>query len=581
MWIAGRTTFMLASATVALAALAAPPVAGAHHVVWLDFSQFTLAPWTATGGVNGHTPPTAADVAAVRALIVANIVEDYAPFDIYFTTIQPENGRHSRILFTPTNDEANEDDYSGCSQSTCCTSCTGHGSWDTTAVSRAKVYLSVIAQKPALKGGRATTARLANYIALTASHELGHLLGLEHFHGADDAISRGCVKAPCSNTNDEFVEWHIMSFAREWDLITSDEAATRNFFFNAHSERRVLYSRLQARNHWSAQGDFDGGTGGADLLSGTVRSSTAVDWNVHPSSGSAFGGSSTWGVDAGDPGDLFLAGDVDGDKRSDLVYGHAASSTQIRWRVRLSTESGFGNTLEWGADGGNVGDVFRLADVNGDGLADLVLGRPLSADIVRWYVRLSTGTSFGNHSTWASDAGRDRDLFFFADVDADGDADLVLGQPVSATLVRWYVRPSTGTSFGASTLWCYDAGDVGDLFYVGDADGDGDADLVYGRMVADRTVKWFFRPSVGNGFGVEQVWQGDAGNAGDLFRLGDGDGDGRLDLVYGRPSGIASLTEPPDLTTVQWYRRRSLGGSFGDLETWSVDAGDEGDLFPE
>ena len=72
----------------------------AHHVVFLDFSGFSLSAYST---VNGHTPPTASDVTAVQELVIANMVKDYAPFDIHFVTAQPVNGRFTRVaLFDDT-----------------------------------------------------------------------------------------------------------------------------------------------------------------------------------------------------------------------------------------------------------------------------------------------------------------------------------------------------------------------------------------------------------------------------------------------------------------------------------------------
>jgi hypothetical protein len=64
--------------------------------------------------------------------------------------------------------------------------------------------------------------------------------------------------------------------------------------------------------------------------------------------------------------------------------------------------------------------------------------------------------------------------------------------------------------------------------YVGGASGDGDADLVC-RVRSSLGVTWFFRPSTGSDFGSVTTWANDAGDAGDLFRLADTTGDGRLD----------------------------------------------------
>jgi hypothetical protein len=75
----------------------------------------------------------------------------------------------------------------------------------------------------------------------------------------------------------------------------------------------------------------------------------------------------------------------------------------------------------------------------------------------------------------------------------DGDADLLYGRAVTATQVTWYVRRSNGRAFGSFEVWRNDAGDAGDLFAVGDDNLDGAADLYYGRIIADTQVMWFFQ----------------------------------------------------------------------------------------
>jgi hypothetical protein len=62
--------------------------------------------------------------------------------------------------------------------------------------------------------------------------------------------------------------------------------------------------------------------------------------------------------------------------------------------------------------------------------------------------------------------------------------------------------------------------------------------------------------------------------------VGDANGDGKADLVYGRPLGMTSLITTLDLTLVRWFGRSSLGSSFSSFTTWADDAGNEGDCFP-
>jgi hypothetical protein len=564
-------TVSLTAAIVLMAASSHP--AAAHHVVWVDMSGLSLASW---GSVNGNTPPTANDISAVRAQVFANMVEDYAPFDITLTLFQPANGRYTRVAIL----DSDQGGLYGCAGADCCPAggtCTGISSWDSSNPSQAEIYAGSFSNLGSFTGANATTARIANGISHTASHELGHILDLTHCNAADDSITLGCTDIT-SNTNDQNVTSHIMASGTSWGL-SSEERATVERFFSIHASRRRLHQNFQVRNHFLPLQTLNGGSR-ADLLYGRVSSPTTTTWYRRLSDGTAFGTWSMASSDAGDAGDIFLVGDVSGDGRADLVYGQLVSATQVRWYVRTANSSGIlSNASIWRDDAGDVGDIFRLGDVDGDGRDDLVYGRPITSTTVRWYARLSNGTGFGDFTTWRSDAGDEGDLFFLGDVDDDGDADLVYGEIVSDSQVRWYARMSNGSGFGARETWREDAGDRGDLFYIVPV-GDADADLVYGRIDSDTVIRWYVRGSTGSAFGDLATWAGDAGDAGDLMRLGDGNGDGMADLLYGRPVGMTSLSEAPDLTQVTWYGRLSEGDGFGDYTTWSSNAGDEGDIFP-
>ena len=566
-------------ATSLLIVLLSAARAWAGHVVWVDYSKFNLKEWDS---VNGNNPPKTSDLEAIKKLIIAKVSEDYATFDITITTSKPANGRYTRVkVFGKSVILSNGDRVFGCGGGDCGT---GIGSWNDNDVTESfcEIYAGTLTVFGEFTGSNATTARIANSLSGTVSHEVGHILGLYHCHAADDVFTVGCDEEGTRNVSldKNAAEWHIMSSGASWGT-TMEAKASNDRFFSKHSERRKLASALQLRNHFAPLANVNGGKiPKADLTYGRLSSPDVMKWYVRLSSGSDFGGYSEWSDNAGNAADIFLTGDVHNDGRADLVYGRIQSPTQVSWYVRKSNGNGFSGYNEWASDAGDAGDIFRLADVNSDGQADLVYGRPLDQSTVRWYVRKSDGTSFGKPETWADDGGSIGNLFFLADADADGDADLVYSRAITKTEVRWWVRRSNGSKFGEAELWHSNGGDKGDLMYVGDADGDGDADLVYGRVYGGKGVAWYFRPSNGSEFGDVKTWANDAGDAGDLFRLGDTTGDGMLDLMYGRPIGISSFTDTPDLTQVRWYGRSSKGTGFNPVSTWADHAGNDGDCFP-
>jgi hypothetical protein len=584
------TRFRLLFAVTLMSVLLASP-ASAHHVVWLDFSLWNLGAFPT---VNGHTPATQADRDAVRELIIANMVKDYSTFDIYFTTVQPPRGRHTWVIFFPGTNAG----YFGCAGGSCCAlgNCTGRGSWDegTRAV---EIYTGQFATYNAFSGANATAARIANGIADTASHELGHVLDLSHCHSADDFVGAGVA---CTDgygaTADTNVNWHIMASGASTGLTTT-QRATRSRFFSVHSERRVLYLNLQPRNHWAHVADADGDGDGADLVYGRLESPSTVPWTAHLSNGASLGDASAWSADAGERADLFYTADVSGDSRADLVYARIVDAATVRWYVRESAGNGFGNVATWALDAGDPGDIFRLGDVNGDGRVDLIYGRPIDATTVKWYVRQSHGAAFDAAGVWSDDAGAEGAVFLIGDVTGEGNADLIVGSRGNDS---WHPRVyhSNGSTAFSLLAQSHEDGFTGapDYLLLGDVDADGRADLMFGRVMSDTDVDWFVAKSTGctlralnntrppmqteNCFGAASKWSDGTGDAGDLFRLADIDGDARSDLIFGRPRGMTSLASAPDLTWIRWHGRRSTGTGFEAITTLAADASDEGDIVP-
>jgi len=156
-------------------------------------------------------------------------------------------------------------------------------------------------------------------------------------------------------------------------------------------------------------------------------------------------------------------------------------------------------------------DVGLVADMNGDGISDLVVYRPGTG---AWYVD-TTRDGIGEAGyIFGGIAG---DVPLLADFNGDGTPDLVIYRGGS-----WYVDfnrdgiGDAGYAFG---------GVPGDIPLAGDVNGDGIADLVIFRSGA-----WYIDTNR-NGFGNLAV---DFGMAGDVPYLFDWDGDGRADLVLYR-----------------------------------------------
>lgn len=199
-------------------------------------------------------------------------------------------------------------------------------------------------------------------------------------------------------------------------------------------------------------GDVDG-TGSDDLIQVTEYGDA---W-VAISSEIAFNPPTRWGWlgfefsrgEAGTPGAIPLAGDVDGDGLCDLIqitqYGDV-------W-VALSSGIGFNPPTRWGWPGFKYapydGWYPLIGDVNADGFDDLIQITPTGDT----WISLSTGVSYSKSTRWGwLNFYYDETQGYYPlieDMNADGKADLIQITPSGEALVA----PSTGTAFDYPEHW--------------------------------------------------------------------------------------------------------------------------------
>ncbi len=234
--------------------------------------------------------------------------------------------------------------------------------------------------------------------------------------------------------------------------------------------------------------------------------------------------------------------DWNGDGHADLLVGEKVGSAG---KVRLYLNNGSGGFANFsylqsnGADlsvsaSGCQGVVVALQDITGDGVADLVAG--LSNGEVQYFTGLEGG-SFGSASTLveASVAGS-RAYPVFADWNADGVADLVLGTGSGTLMVGLGSKDAaTGAlSFATPTLVAgiEVPGRAAPVFT--DVNADGREDLILGAGDGSLTLYY----GTEGGFSRVGSWQLE-GISWERSRVtvADLNADGRTDLIVGGSTG--------------------------------------------
>jgi len=250
-------------------------------------------------------------------------------------------------------------------------------------------------------------------------------------------------------------------------------------------------------------------------------------------------------------------GDVNGDGRSDIICPSSRSDSKTDMKVLVSTGTSLGAWQTWASSSTVVKSQcrdFHSGDANGDGLTDMICAYDTSASRnsgpARAYVWLSTGAAF-SEQRWDS-GGNSEELQncskqIAADVNGDGLTDLVCPYTWSSTS-KWYmkVQLSTGNGYQPWTSWTdfpkssFNINNCNRLIPA-DVDGDGKQDLVCPyRNSASSTTNYVMRSLNGSAFGAWESW-GVAGaidlNSCWAMLGGDVDGNGKFDMICVRHTG--------------------------------------------
>ncbi|WP_351019105.1 FG-GAP-like repeat-containing protein [Shewanella sp. AC91-MNA-CIBAN-0169] len=152
---------------------------------------------------------------------------------------------------------------------------------------------------------------------------------------------------------------------------------------------------------------------------------------------------------------------------------------------------------------GNYEDTFRIADLNGDGLSDLLF---VSGD--KWWYRLSNGIEFlASRDAGLATSSTKKYLDQFVDLNNDGRAD-VLHATSTSNWAIFFSRPTNSgewISFESRGFMDFDANAT---VRFGDTDGDGKLNLLtstgssWKKYYNRKGIKEFAINTITNGFGV-------------------------------------------------------------------------------
>ena len=315
-----------------------------------------------------------------------------------------------------------------------------------------------------------------------------------------------------------------------WEEGGATVATTARYAFTASADRN-LTARFALRHPFVdrildrqatvnvATGDFDGDGHADDLIADRI-------WLNNGRAGYRLGANTTVYTFGSLLNLTNTPFDADGDGDDDFL--------RIAFQPELFLNDGTGRMQlvadAFGTTPPSTVGAPAVGDLDGDGDPDLVIATATgTADV--WFNDGQGSFSPGQDLGALVGSENNSKQFALADLDGDGDRDLVFVGPVGGAGAGIWFNDGHG-AFTAATQT-----PPSNALYVaaGDLDGDGDADLVFGLSTG--TALWF---NDGHGAFTAATSGVPAFQANGGVALGDVDGDGDLDLVLGNRGGAAN-----------------------------------------
>ena len=265
------------------------------------------------------------------------------------------------------------------------------------------------------------------------------------------------------------------------------------------------------------------------------------------------------------------AADMDGDGDLD-VLGAAIEADEIRWWENLS---GAGTSWTVHTIDGAFFDArsVHAADVDGDGDIDVLGAASFAADIAWWENLNGAGTSWAEHTI--DGAFFDARSVHAADVDGDGDIDVLGAASFAADIAWWENLNGAGTSWAEHTI---DGAFFGaHSVHAADVDGDGDIDVLGAAALADDIVWWENLTGAGTSWTKHTI--DGAFSFAVSVHAADVDGDGDLD-VLGAAATAFDITWWENLTGAGTsWTAHTIDGAFNAARSvHAADVDGDGDL---
>ena len=288
-------------------------------------------------------------------------------------------------------------------------------------------------------------------------------------------------------------------------------------------------------------------------------------------------------TDFGQDVDAMLLVDVDGDSGLDIIAEGAASAgnVPVLWMHPQNAAGSQWTTTTIGtipsdpADGRSQG--FALAQVVPGGRPEVVL-----SSVGLYYFEIPASPSSGNWPRVQITSEAREEGLALGDIDRDGDLDVAALVAPAGTTVAWWENPGDGSGTWPRHDLGSTSGIEADRIRLGDLNGDGRLDAVVTETnlgTNGNALYWFAQPS--NPSSGNWPRSTVVSNQGSLnsMDVADLNGDGALDIVTGEHRGSLKVTVLENVGDASsWLSHGVSQGTESHLGTQTLDLDGDGDL---